>query len=286
MGAFEQGGAANSTKNGWEFFHFSASPVHPPPLRSSASRVDIVRICARNLILAPLASTPQADSRAPSLRKTHLGMAYAGNRGWGLCGSMCSHSCIEIRRSKLGFCVGTCSVLIVVRAAGCVRARASCCVRLGDMAGSDGPPVSLLVFLVGEFTLRREGDHSPRTPPPLLALFLSPCLASGYHCCWPRAPSKRWWHLSVRFAIPWQVVLAAVVRTVLHNAPLIFLRQAEQSQGQNDVVMVADPYEIAFSLNYTGMFCFFLITGVHLTRNRCEVKGREGCFTYASRRSR
>ncbi len=50
-----------------------------------------------------------------------------------------------------------------------------------------------------------------------------------------------------------QVVLAAVCRTVLYNAPLIFLREAENAQGQNDVVVAANPFELDFALNYTAV---------------------------------
>ncbi len=51
-----------------------------------------------------------------------------------------------------------------------------------------------------------------------------------------------------------QVVLAAVIRTVLANSPLIFLRTAEIAEGQNDAIMAADPYDLNFAVNYTGVW--------------------------------
>ena len=42
-------------------------------------------------------------------------------------------------------------------------------------------------------------------------------------------------------------------QTVLYNAPLIFLREAETAQGQNDLVLTPNPYLQQYTLNYSAM---------------------------------
>ncbi len=48
-----------------------------------------------------------------------------------------------------------------------------------------------------------------------------------------------------------QVTLVAVFQTVLYNTPLIFLREAEVSEGQVDVVLSPGEFSATFALNYT-----------------------------------
>ena len=73
----------------------------------------------------------------------------------------------------------------------------------------------------------------------------------------------------------YQVILAAVCRTVLYNAPLIFLREAETSQGQNDLVLAVNPYLLDFSLNYTAINALASAGGdqVRPHPRRCKLPG-------------
>ena len=64
-----------------------------------------------------------------------------------------------------------------------------------------------------------------------------------------------------------QVTLVAVFQTVLYNTPLIFLREAEVSEGQMDVILTPGEFSANYAVNYTLLSQLALVGGNNVRQN-------------------